>query len=109
MKANKGDEEAIKSAIKENVRKLEDRQITLDDIIATVSYHLNLIDGIGETDEIDNLSMRRVATCGELLRDEFRRGMTKLQTQVRESLQSRDLTDITPEGHMGDTIGVNAV
>jgi len=96
LKAYKGDEEAIKNAIKENVRKLEDRQITLDDIIATVSYHLNLIDGIGETDEIDNLSMRRVATSGELLRDEFRRGMTKLQTQVRESLQSRDLTEITP-------------
>jgi len=96
MKANKDDEEALKAAIKANARKLEDYQVTLDDILATVSYHLNLIDGIGETDEIDNLSMRRVATCGELLRDEFRRGMTKLQTQVRESLQSRDLTDITP-------------
>lgn len=96
LKANKGDDEAIKEAIKANARKLEDYQVTLDDIIATVSYHLNLIDGIGETDEIDNLSMRRVATCGELLKDEFRRGMSKLQAQVRESLQSRDLTDITP-------------
>ena len=96
MKANKGDEEALKAAIKQNARKLEDYQITLDDIIATVSYHLNLIDGIGETDEIDNLSVRRVATCGELLKDEFRRGMSKLQAQVRESMQSRDLTDVTP-------------
>ena len=96
MKENKGDTEALKAAIKANARKLEDYQVTLDDILATVSYHLNLIDGLGETDEIDNLSMRRVATSGELLRDEFRRGMTKLQTQVRESLQSRDLTDITP-------------
>ena len=96
MKEHKGDTEALKEAIKQNARKLEDFQVTLDDMIATISYHLNLIDGIGETDEIDNLSMRRVATCGELLRDEFRRGMTKLQNQVRESLQSRDLTDITP-------------
>ncbi len=95
MKEHK-DSEELKQAIKDNARKLEDYQITLDDIIATVSYHLNLIDGIGETDEIDNLSMRRVATCGELLRDEFRRGMSKLQAQVRESMQSRDLTDITP-------------
>ena len=95
MKENK-EPEALKEAIKANARKLEDFQITLDDIIATVSYHLNLIDGLGETDEIDNLSMRRVATCGELLKDEFRRGMSKLQAQVRESLQSRDLTDITP-------------
>ncbi len=96
MKENKGNEEALKAAISTNARKLEDYQVTLDDMLATVSYHLNLIDGIGETDEIDHLSMRRVATCGELLRDEFRRGMTKLQAQVRESLQSRDLTDITP-------------
>ena len=96
MKENKGNEEGLKAAIKANARKLEDYQVTLDDIIATVSYHLNLIDGIGETDEIDNLSIRRVATSGELLRDEFRRGMSKLQVQVRESLQSRDLTDITP-------------
>ena len=96
IKENKGDDEALKQAIKANARKLEDFQITLDDIIGTISYHLNLIDGIGETDEIDNLSIRRVATSGELLRDEFRRGMNKLQSQVREALQSRDLSDATP-------------
>ncbi len=95
MKENK-DQASLKEAIKANARKLEDFQVTLDDIIGTISYHLNLIDGLGETDEIDNLSMRRVATSGELLRDEFRRGMTKLQAQVREAMQSRDLTDITP-------------
>ncbi len=95
MKANK-DEASLKEAIRMNAHKLEDYQVTLDDMIATVSYHLNLIDGIGETDERDNLANRRVATCGELLKEEFRRGMTKLQTQVREALQSRDLTDVTP-------------
>ncbi|MBR6778964.1 MAG: DNA-directed RNA polymerase subunit beta [Clostridia bacterium] len=96
IKANKDDSDALKAAIRANARKLEDYQVTLDDFIGMVSYHLNMIDGIGEKDEIDNLSMRRVATSGELLRDEFRRGMSKLQAQVRESLQSRDLTDITP-------------
>lgn len=96
MKENKDNAEGLYFAIKQNARKLEDYQITLDDMVATVSYHLNLIDGLGSTDEIDNLSMRRVATSGELLKDEFRRGMAKLQAQVRESLQSRDLTDITP-------------
>ncbi|MBE7076627.1 MAG: DNA-directed RNA polymerase subunit beta [Clostridiales bacterium] len=96
MKEFKGDTEGLKSAIRMNARKLEDHQVTLDDIIAEVSYHLNLIDGIGEMDDIDNLTVRRVSTCGELLRDTFRRGMSKLQAQVRESLQSRDLTDITP-------------
>lgn len=96
MKEHKNDEEGLKAAIKEHARKLEDYQVTLDDMFALVSYHLNLIDGLGETDEIDNLSIRRVATSGELLKDEFRRGMTKLQAQVREAMQSRDLTDITP-------------
>ena len=95
MKEHK-DADSLKEAIRANARKLEDYQITLDDIIATISYHLNLIDGLGETDEIDNLSMRRVATSGELLRNEFRRGMVKLQTQAREAMQSRDLTDATP-------------
>lgn len=88
--------EAQLEAIRENARALQNYEITLDDMIATVSYHLNLIDGIGFLDERDHLANRRVAGCGELLTQEFRKGMTKLQAQVRETLQSRDLTDITP-------------
>ena len=95
LKENKTKEDRIK-AIKENARELENFQITLDDMLAVVSYHLNLIDGIGYLDERDHLANRRVAGCGELLTQEFRKGMTKLQAQVRETLQSRDLTDITP-------------
>ena len=95
LKENKTDEE-IREAIRQNARALENYEITLDDMLATVSYHLNLIDGIGFTDERDHLANRRVASCGELLTQEFRKGMTKLQAQVRETLQSRDLTDITP-------------
>ncbi len=89
-------EEELCDLIKENARRLENFQVTVDDMLAVVSYHLNLIDGIGTTDERDHLANRRVACCGELLKQEFRKGMTKLQTQVRETLQSRDLTDITP-------------
>ena len=88
--------EAQLEAIRENARALQNYEITLDDMIATVSYHLNLIDGIGYLDERDHLANRRVAGCGELLTQEFRKGMTKLQAQVRETLQSRDLIDITP-------------
>ena len=95
LKTNKTKEAQIE-AIKENSRALENFQITLDDMLAVVSYHLNLIDGIGYLDERDHLANRRVAGCGELLMQEFRKGMTKLQAQVRETLQSRDLTDITP-------------
>jgi len=95
LKENKT-KEAQLEAIRENARALENYEITLDDMLATVSYHLNLIDGIGYLDERDHLANRRVAGCGELLTQEFRKGMTKLQAQVRETLQSRDLTDITP-------------
>ena len=95
LKENKTEEDIL-AAIRQNARALENYEITLDDMIATVSYHLNLIDGIGSLDERDHLANRRVACCGELLTQEFRKGMTKLQAQVRETLQSRDLTDITP-------------
>ena len=95
LKENKTEEDILE-AIRQNARALENYEITLDDMIATVSYHLNLIDGIGYLDERDHLANRRVAGCGELLTQEFRKGMTKLQAQVRETLQSRDLTDITP-------------
>ena len=95
LKENKTEEDILE-AIRINARALENYEITLDDMIATVSYHLNLIDGIGYLDERDHLANRRVACCGELLTQEFRKGMTKLQAQVRETLQSRDLTDITP-------------
>ena len=95
LKENKT-KEARLEAIRLNARALENYEITLDDMLATVSYHLNLIDGIGYLDERDHLANRRVAGCGELLTQEFRKGMTKLQAQVRETLQSRDLTDITP-------------
>ncbi len=82
--------------IKANAKKLEDYQLTLDDIIGTISYHLNLIDGFGSLDVRDHLANRRVSCCGELLAQEFRKGMTKLQVQVRETLQSSDLSNITP-------------
>ena len=95
LKENKTEEDILE-AIRLNARALENYEITLDDMLATVSYHLNLIDGIGFLDERDHLANRRVACCGELLTQEFRKGMTKLQAQVRETLQSRDLTDITP-------------
>ena len=72
LKENKT-EEAILEAIRQNARALENYEITLDDMIATVSYHLNLIDGIGYLDERDHLANRRVAGCGELLTQELER------------------------------------
>lgn len=95
LKGLKTKEEKIE-AIKANVKKLENYQLTLDDILGTISYHLNLIDGFGKLDIRDHLANRRVSCCGELLAAEFRKGMTKLQVQVRETLQSSDLTNITP-------------
>ena len=95
LKENKTKDAQIK-AVKANARKLEDFQLTLDDLIGSTSYLLNLIDGFGSIDVKDHLANKRVACCGELLMAEFRKGMTKLKTQVMETLQSRDLTDVSP-------------
>jgi len=83
-------------AIAEHKEDLMGTTLTLDDILATVSYFLDLNSGIGFVDNIDHLCNRRVKGAGELLQDAFRSGMNKLSNSAKEVLQSHDLTDITP-------------
>ncbi len=95
LKEYKTKEERLQ-AIKENAEELVGTTITLDDILATVSYLLDLNVGIGYIDNIDHLCNRRIKGAGELLQDAFRSGMNKLSNMCKETLQSHDLTDITP-------------
>lgn len=95
LKEYKTKEERIE-AIKQNVDNLVGSTITMDDILATVSYFLDLNVGIGDVDNIDHLTNRRIKGAGELLQDAFRGGLNKLQNAVKETLQSHDLADITP-------------
>ncbi|MBR4745420.1 MAG: DNA-directed RNA polymerase subunit beta, partial [Clostridia bacterium] len=95
LKEYKTKEERLE-AIKANVTNLVGTTVTLDDIMATVSYFLDLNSGIGYVDNIDHLCNRRIKGAGELLQDALRGGMNKLSNAVKETLQSHDLTDITP-------------
>ena len=83
-------------AIKEHAKDLVGTTLFMDDILGCVSYFLDLNAGIGEIDVVDHLCNRRIKGAGELLQDSFRSGMNKLVNAVKETLQSHDLTDITP-------------
>ncbi len=95
LKENKTKEDRLQ-AISLNAKELMSFQLTMDDIIATFSYHLGLNDGIGEIDNIDHLANRRIATVGELMANAFRSGVNKLAGVVRETLQAQDLSTVNP-------------
>ncbi len=95
LKDYKTKEEKLE-AIKQNAELFRSNILYIDDIIATVSYFLDLNVGIGHTDNIDHLANRRIKSAGELLQSYFRAGMNKLSNTVKEVLQSHDLADITP-------------
>ncbi len=95
-----GDEEKIKDEIKLHLNELQPKNITIDDIFATVSYLTNLAAGVGSVDDIDHLGNRRIRAVGELLQNQFRIGFTRMERVVRErmTLQAQDDEDrITPQ------------
>lgn len=95
LKDNKTKEKRIQ-AIKENAKQLMITTLTMDDILASISYYLDLLAGIGELDNIDHLSNRRIQSVGDLLKNAFRSGVNKLCVNMKESLQGKDLSEVTP-------------
>ena len=100
---SEGDSEKLKLAIRANVDSLVSKHITEDDIIATISYNVNmrfynkeLKCGYHEPDNIDHLANRRVRSVGELLQNQFRIGMARLERVVRERMVSQDPNEATP-------------
>ena len=77
---------------KEHAKKLVGRHLFVDDIIATVSYLLNLNDGIGASDNIDHLGNRRLNTAGDLMARHFKEGMLKLRNSMRETMQTMEIS-----------------
>ena len=95
LAANKTKEKRIE-AIKNNVKELIITTLTMDDILATISCYLDVLEGIGTIDKIEHLSNKRVATVGELTCNAFRTGVTKLSTNIKETLQGREFEEVTP-------------
>ena len=76
---------------------IEEKRLTISDIYASVSYYLNLLQGIGHIDEIDHLSNRRVKQVGELIQNQFRIGVTRMERVIRERMTTIEEADATPK------------
>ncbi len=80
-----------------NDQTLDLKRLTISDIYASVSYYLNLHDGIGNFDEIDHLSNRRVRQVGELLQNQFRVGISRIERVIRDRMSTQDIAEVTPK------------
>ena len=76
---------------------ITEKRLTISDIYASVSYYLNLLEGIGNVDEIDHLSNRRVRQVGELIQNQFRIGVTRMERVIRERMTTLDEAEATPK------------
>ena len=90
-------EEDIKEAIGRSMNELLPKHITKEDIIASISYCLNLEYGIGTSDDIDHLGNRRIRAVGELLQNQYRIGLSRMERVVRERMTTQDLDGISPQ------------
>jgi len=91
------DGEALAEAIKRNVNELIPKHITKDDIFASINYNIHLEYGIGNDDDIDHLGNRRIRCVGELLQNQYRIGLSRLERVVRERMTTHDADDVTPQ------------
>ncbi|MDD2190610.1 MAG: DNA-directed RNA polymerase subunit beta [Eubacteriales bacterium] len=97
---NNSEDAAIKEALMQNKANLSPKHIIIDDIIASVSYILNLNHGIGNVDDIDHLGNRRLRTVGELLQNQFRIGLARMERVVKERMTIQDIEVTTPQALM---------
>ena len=90
-------EEELKEAIHKHVHDLVPKHITKEDIIASINYNMHLEDGIGNDDDIDHLGNRRIRAVGELLQNQYRIGLSRMERVVRERMTTQDIEGITPQ------------
>ena len=91
------EEKDLLKALEERMDELIPKHITTEDMIASISWLLNLSHGLGKADDIDHLSNRRIRCVGELLQNQFRIGLTRLERVVRERMTIQDLDVVTPQ------------
>ena len=80
-----------------NDQSITEKRLTISDVYASVSYYLNLHDGIGNYDEIDHLSNRRVRQVGELLQNQFRVGVSRIERVIRDRMSTQEIDEVTPK------------
>ena len=91
------DEESLKEAVRRNIHDLIPKHITKEDILASINYNMHLEYGLGTDDDIDHLGNRRIRAVGELLQNQYRIGLSRLERVVRERMTTQDLEGITPQ------------
>ncbi|MBM6971104.1 DNA-directed RNA polymerase subunit beta, partial [Mordavella massiliensis] len=92
-----GDVEELKSAIRRDIHDLIPKHITKEDILASINYNIHLEYGLGNDDDIDHLGNRRIRSVGELLQNQYRIGLSRLERVVRERMTTQDLEGISPQ------------
>ncbi len=97
LEAAEGDEDTLKKLIEERVNDLQPKHLTLDDILSSFSYILNLQYDLGNTDDIDHLGNRRIRSVGELLQNQVRIGLSRMERIVRERMAMQDKDVVTPQ------------
>ena len=91
------DIEDIKQEIRRNISELIPKHITKEDIFASINYNMHLEYGVGHDDDIDHLGNRRIRSVGELLQNQYRIGLSRLERVVRERMTTQDLEGISPQ------------
>ena len=91
------DPEMLAEAIRKNVHELIPKHITKEDILASINYNIHLEYGIGNDDDIDHLGNRRIRAVGELLQNQYRIGLSRLERVVRERMTTHDADEISPQ------------
>ena len=92
-----GDQETLKDLIHRNISELIPKHITKEDIIASINYNMHLEGEIGNADDIDHLGNRRIRAVGELLQNQYRIGLSRMERVVRERMTTQDMDGITPQ------------
>ena len=80
-----------------NDQTIDVKRLTISDVYASVSYYLNLLEGVGNYDEIDHLSNRRVRQVGELLQNQFRIGISRIERVIRDRMSTQEIDEVTPK------------
>ncbi len=97
IERSEGDIDELKHLIELNMDDLSPKHITVDDILSSINYVLTLANGVGSIDDIDHLGNRRLRCVGELLQNQFRIGLSRMERVVRERMTIQDLEIITPQ------------